>query len=274
MMRRTPDRMTVLHSDIDPRSAEFASNAAAMRGAGRRPARTRRGGRTGRWQVCTRTAPRPQQTAAAPASGGTDRSRLTVPGTVATGSLWPVRQRSSSRGHRHRCRPCVRTRVHHHRQRCDSEGRHLFSAHREEAPSRAGDRPPEPIAVYLPGRFRWRVPADAGRDLPGSRSFRPHLLQSGEPVGAGHSADRRGDGFMHRGWRIRSRHERRNDHRPQARHDLSRRSTAWCRRQQARSSAPKIWAAPTCTRAPPASSITMRAMMAMRSRCAAASSPA
>ena len=42
----------------------------------------------------------------------------------------------------------------------------------------------EPPAVHLPGRFRRRLPAAAGRGLPRPRALRPHLLQPGEHVGA------------------------------------------------------------------------------------------
>ena len=84
----------------------------------------------------------------------------------------------------------------------------------------------EPAALHLPGGFRRRVPADAGRDLPRPRAFRPHLLQPGQSVGAGHSADRRGDGLVHRGRRLCAGDERRDDHRAQAGHHLPRRPAA------------------------------------------------
>ena len=41
----------------------------------------------------------------------------------------------------------------------------------------------EPPALHLSGRFRRRLPAEAGRGLPRPRAFRPHLLQPGQPVG-------------------------------------------------------------------------------------------
>ena len=40
----------------------------------------------------------------------------------------------------------------------------------------------EPAALHLSGRFRRRLPADAGRDLPRPGAFRPHLLQPGQHV--------------------------------------------------------------------------------------------
>ena len=112
------------------------------------------------------------------------------------------------------------------RQRRHGEGRHLFPDHREEASARAGDRAAEPAALHLSGRFRRRLPADAGRDLPRPRAFRPHLLQPGQSVGAGHSADRRGDGLMHRRRRLCAGDERRDHHRAQAGHDLPGRTAA------------------------------------------------
>ena len=44
----------------------------------------------------------------------------------------------------------------------------------------------EPPAVRLPRRFRRRVPAAAGRGVPRQGALRPHLLQPGQPLGAGH----------------------------------------------------------------------------------------
>ena len=53
----------------------------------------------------------------------------------------------------------------------------------------------EPAAVHLSGRLRRREPAAPGRGVPRPRAFRPHLLQPGEHVGHGHSADRLRDGL-------------------------------------------------------------------------------
>ena len=76
--------MTVLRLPTSTRArAEFRANAAAMRGAGRRPARTRRASRAGRRRDGARAPSRPRQAAAARARRGADRSRLAVPGTVA-----------------------------------------------------------------------------------------------------------------------------------------------------------------------------------------------
>ena len=66
----------------------------------------------------------------------------------------------------------------------------------------------------------------AGRDFPGRAAFRPHLLQSGADVGAGHSADRHRDGLLHRGRRLCAGDVGREHHRAQSGHDLPRRSAA------------------------------------------------
>ena len=112
------------------------------------------------------------------------------------------------------------------RQRRDGQGRHLLPDDGEEAPARPGDRRAEPAAVHLPGRLRRRVPSPAGRGLPGSRALRPHLLQPGAAVGGGDSADRAGDGQLHRRWRLRAGHVRRDGHRQGHGHHLPGRPTA------------------------------------------------
>ena len=70
------------------------------------------------------------------------------------------------------------------RQRRHGQGRHLLPDDGEEAPARAGDRAREPPALRLPGRFRRRLPAAAGRGVPGPGALRPHLLQPGAAVSA------------------------------------------------------------------------------------------
>ena len=112
------------------------------------------------------------------------------------------------------------------RQRCDHQGRHLLSDDGEEASSRPGHRAAEQSALRLHGRFRRRVPAAAGRDFPRRAAFRPHLLQSGADVGAGHSADCDRDGFLHGRRRLCSGDVGRKHHRAQSGHDFSRRAAA------------------------------------------------
>ena len=135
----------------------------------------------------------------------------------------------------------------------------------QEAPARAGDRAREPAAVRLPRRLRRRVPAAAGRRVPGPRALRPHLLQPGADVGARHSAARGGDGLVHGGRRLRAGDVRRGDHRARAGHDLPRRPAAGAGRDRRASSMPRPSAAATCTRASRASSTT--SPTTTRTRC-------
>ena len=133
--------------------------------------------------------------------------------------------RARRRPHR-RHRPRRGRRVPDRLQRRHREGRHLLPDDGQEAPARAGDRAAEPAALHLPGRLRRRQPAEPGRGLPRPRPLRPHLLQPGQPVGAGHPADRGGDGLVHRRRRLRAGDERRDHHRQEPGHDLPRRPAA------------------------------------------------
>ena len=112
-------------------------------------------------------------------------------------------------------------------QRRDGQGRHLLSADGEEAPARAGHRARERPAVHLPGRFRRREPAQPVRRVSRPRPLRPHLLQPGDDVGAGHPADRRRHGLVHGGRRLCAGDVGRVDHRARAGHDLPRRARRW-----------------------------------------------
>ena len=127
----------------------------------------------------------------------------------------------------------------------------------EEASARAGDRAREPAAVHLSGRFRRRQPAAPDRGVSRPRAFRPHLLQPGDAVVARHPADRRGDGLVHGRRRLCAGDVGRDHHRQRAGHHLPRRPAAGEGRDRRGGDAPRIWAAPTCTRASPASPITM-----------------
>ena len=111
-------------------------------------------------------------------------------------------------------------------QRLHDQGRHLLSDDGEEACARAGDRAREPAALHLSRRQRRRESAALDRSVSRPRSFRPHLLQSGDDVGGGYSADRGRDGLLHGRRRLRSGDGGRNHHRAQAGHDLSRRAAA------------------------------------------------
>ena len=64
------------------------------------------------------------------------------------------------------------------------------------------------------------------RSISRPRSLRPHLLQPGNDVGAGHSADRGRDGLVHGGRRLCAGDVGRIDHRQGSGHDFSGRSAA------------------------------------------------
>ena len=167
-----------------------------------------------------------REAAAARARRPAARQGRAVPRALAAGRARHVRRRRAGRGDRHRRRPRGRARVRDRRQRRDRQGRHLLPDDGQEAPARAGGRAAQPAAVHLPRRLRRRVPAAAGRGLPRPRALRPDLLQPGDDVGAGHPADRRRDGLVHRRRRLRAGDERRVRDRPRAGHDLPRRPAA------------------------------------------------
>ena len=186
------------------RSGDVRAHAGSHAGAGRRPA-----ARVAVVMAGGTAAQRERHRARGKLLPRDRVNRLLDPGSPflelgAARRLRHVRRRSAGRRHHHRHRPRRRPRMRDRRQRRDGEGRHLLSDHREEAPARPGDRAREPPAVHLSRRFGRRQPAQPGRGVPRPRSFRPHLLQPGDHVGAGHSADRRGDGLVHRGRRLRA----------------------------------------------------------------------
>ena len=177
------------------------------------------------------------------------RSRHALPGAGAAGRARHVQRRRAGRRHHHRHRPRQRRRLHDRLQRRHGEGRHLLPDDGEEAPAGAGDRAAEPPALHLPGRLRRRQPAEPGRGVPRPRALRPHLLQPGQPQRAGHRADRGGDGLVHRGRRLRAGDERRDHHRQEPGHHLPGRPAAGEGGDRRGRSAPRTWAAATCTRA-------------------------
>ena len=105
-------------------------------------------------------------------------------------------------------------------QRRHGQGRHLLPGDREEALAGAGDCPPEPPALPLPGGLRRGLPPAPGRGVPRPRSLRPDLLQSGPDVGGPHPPGGGRDGLVHRGRRLRPCHVRRDDHRQRHRDHL------------------------------------------------------
>ena len=193
---------------------------------GRRPQGPHRQGAPGRRRGVAQAPRRARQAPAARARAGAARSRLAVPRAVAAGRDGHVRQRGAGLGRHHRRRPGERRRMRDRLQRRHGEGRHLLSDDGEEASPRPGSGDGEPSALHLPGRFRRRQPAAMARGLPRQDPFRPHLLQPGQHVGAGHPADRRGHGLVHGGRRLCAGDERRDRHRAQAGHDLPGRPAA------------------------------------------------
>ena len=126
--------------------------------------------------------------------------------------------------------------------------------------------------IYLVDSGGAFLPAP-GRGLPRPRALRPHLLQPGDHVRQGHPADRRGDGLVHRGRRLRAGHERRGRHRARAGHDLPRRPAAGEGRDRRGRHAPRSSAAATCTPASPASPTTSPRTTSTRCGSCARSSP-
>ena len=201
--RRRPG-MAVLTSEV-VRDETFERRRASMEAPRRRASRAHgaRGGRRrregGRAPSLAREAHR------ARAHRPPRRPRHRLPRAERSRRVGALRRRRAVGRHRHRDRrrrgPAVRDR----RERRDREGRLVLPAHGEEAPARAGGRPPEPPAVPLPRRLGRGVPPAAGRGLPRPRPLRADLLQPGAAVRARDPADRDRHGLVHRRRRVRAR---------------------------------------------------------------------
>ena len=122
----------------------------------------------------------------------------------------------------------------------------FFPADGQESAARPADRLRMRAAADLPGRFRRRFPADAGRDLSRRRRFRPHLSQQRRHFRRRHSAIRRHHGQLRRRRRL-SAGAVRQDADDRRQRPLSRRARRWSKRPSGRSSSTKNWAARTCT---------------------------
>ena len=218
--------MAVIESRVNPRSAEFRANAAAMAGLvddlRAKVAEVERGGgeRARERHPGPRQAPPPRPGARGP------RPRRPLPGALPARGVGHVRRRRSVREPHHRGRAGERGRVRGHRERRDGEGRDLLPDGGQEAPPGAGGRAGEPPAVHLPRGLGGRVPPPPGPGVPGPRALRAGLLQPGEHVGAGDPPDRGRDGVVHRGRRLRARDVRREHHRPAAGNHLPRGAAA------------------------------------------------
>ena len=176
--------MDVLDTHVDPTDAGLRGQPRADAAAGRRAARARpRPSRARAAVQIPRAASRAGQAARARAHRPAARSRVAVPRAVAARRVRHVRQRRAGAGLVTGIGRVSGREVLDRRQRRHGQGRHLLPDHRQEAPPRAAGRAREPPAVRLPGRFRRRVPAAAGRGLPRPRALRPDLLQPGADVG-------------------------------------------------------------------------------------------
>ena len=163
-----------------------------------------------------RAAPLARQAARARADRPARRPRHRLPRAERARGLGGLRRPGARRGNRHRDRRRRGPRMRDRRERRDGEGRLVLPAHRQEAPARAGGGGAERAALHLPRRLGRRVPAAAGRGVPGPRPLRTDLLQPGADVGQGHPADRGRDGLVHGRRRVRAGDERRDGDRAAA----------------------------------------------------------
>ena len=218
--------METIASRVDATSTAYRREPGGPTGAGRRAegtARHRRAGRAGEVPGTPRGA---RQAPAARAHRPAARRRQPLPGDRPAGRGRHVRRRLA-RCRRHcRDRAGARPPGAGHFQRRHGQGRHLLSDDGEEAPPGAGNRAGEPAALHLPRGLRRRVPAQAGRGLPGQGTLRPDLLQPGKDVRGEDPADRLRDGLLHRRRRVRSGDERRDRDCPQPGHHLPGRPAA------------------------------------------------
>ena len=163
-----------------PRGAEFRANADAMRALvddlraqGRRSRARRRRGRARQARRARQAAAARARRAAARPGLAVPRDRASSPPTACTTATRPAPASITGIG-RVQGRECVIV-----ANDATVKGgtyypmtvkKHL----RAQEIARA-----EPPAVHLPGRFRRRLPAEAGRGVPRPRALRPHLLQPG-----------------------------------------------------------------------------------------------
>ncbi len=124
-------------------------------------------------------------------------------------------------GHRPRLRPAL----HDRRERREREGRRVFPADRQEGDPHPAHRLRMQPARALSGRFRRRLPADAGRDFSGRGRLRPHLPQQRHPLRGRHAAVRRHHGQLRRRRRLPARALRQDSH-DRGQRALSRRPVA------------------------------------------------
>ena len=256
--------MPAIKSKLDPRSEEFQANARTMAAPAPPANPAPRGAGEAR---------RPRQAAAARAGAPAARSGLALPRTVAARGLRHVRRRCPRRRHHHRHRPRI--------------GRECVVV-ANDATVKGGTYFPMTVKKHLRAQEiarQNRLPCiylvDSGgaflptwdEVFPDRDHFGRIFYNQANMSARGHSADRRGDGLVHRRRRLRAGDVRRDHHRQATRARFSRRAAAGESGHRRRSSPPRNWAAPTCIRASPASPIICAETTRTRSRSRAPSSP-
>jgi len=136
-----------------------------------------------------------RQAAAARARALAARPGFAVPRNRPACGLRHVRRRGAGRGHHHRDRPRLGARVRDRGERRHVKGGTYFpmTVRSTCACRRSRRRTGCPAST-------WSIPAAqtcrTRTRFSGPRAFRAHLLQPGEPLGRGHSADRLRDGLV------------------------------------------------------------------------------
>ncbi len=129
----------------------------------------------------------------------------------------------------------------------------------QEASASAGGRAREPAAVHLPRRLGRRFSAACRpTSFPTAITSAASSTTRRSMSRSWHPADRRGDGLVHRRWRLCARDERRDDHRQGHRHDLPRRPAVGEGRDRRDGDRRRARRQLTSTRVSPALPTTMR----------------
>ena len=161
MNRRPPrsgrSRMSVLRSNLDAGSAEFAANRDAMLARLADIDALHATAVAGGGPEVHRAAPPTRQAARPPAHRAAPRRGCPVPRAQSAGRLWLVVHRWRQRRHRHRCRQ--RCRMPDQRQRSDGERRGEQPVHVAQGLPCGRHRLPEPSPDDPPRRVRRRRPA-------------------------------------------------------------------------------------------------------------------
>jgi hypothetical protein len=194
--------LAILSSTIDTSAAEFRANAEKMRGlVGDLQARRAQAALGGPEKSRTRHVGRgkllPRDRVMNLIDPGSPFLELSP---LAANGLYDDAIHGAGTHYRHR--PHRGPRMHGRVQRLHHQRRHLFPDDGEETPARSGNRARKPAALHLLGGQRRRQSSASDRSVSRPRAFRPHFLQPGHALVASHSADRRGDGLLHRRRRL------------------------------------------------------------------------